>query len=165
VDKAIELKVWQEAVESGARDVAFDGMGNASFEVIERTQLIPEDMPGAFIPLLAPQESVQIGLVSTPDGCAAIARALLQGGPDLVVSEADIADALGEAANILAGFVKRNMQEQLSPVNLGLPLFINGHLANSERVRALVTHVRIGQTAAALVVIRAAEWKNSKHAA
>lgn len=81
------------------------------------------------------------------------------------VSPGDRADALAEAANILAGFVKRNIQEHLHPVQLGLPLYVNGHLETSDRVRAMVTHLRLGSIAAAVVVLRAAEWKVAVKAA
>jgi hypothetical protein len=164
-DKAVALQIWQGAVEQGARDVARDGMQVDDFEVLSRTNDIPPAMPGAFIPLVGPNESVQVGLVSTEAGCAEIARMLLQLPPGETVGPGDMADALGEAANILAGFVKRNIQEHLNPVQLGLPLYVNGHLETSDRVRAAVTHIRIGHVKAALVVLRAAEWRASKQAA
>ena len=75
------------------------------------------------------------------------------------LSQADMADALAEAANILAGFVKRNMQDHVTPVQLGLPLFVNGYLETSDRMRAAVTKVRMGTVEAALIVLRAAEWQ------
>jgi hypothetical protein len=140
-------------------------MGIPNVEIVTRDSLIPHAMPGAFIPLIGPNESVQIGLVSTPEGCLVLARALLQGGPELEVTPADMADALAEAANILAGFVKRNIQDAVNPVQLGLPLYVNGHLETSDRVRAAVTHLKVGTIEAAVVVLRAAEWKVSHKAA
>ena len=165
MSQSVALTVWQGAVEGGLRDLARDGMGFDEVVVVERTQLIPISMPGAFIPLIGPNESVQIGLVSTPGGCHRLAQALLQGDETLELTPADMADALGEAANILAGFVKRNIQEHVHPVQLGLPLFVNGHLETSDRVRALVTHLQVGPVKAALVVLRAAEWKAIQKAA
>jgi hypothetical protein len=157
--QSIALSIWQTAVEGGVRDLARDGMSIPDMEIVERTERIPESMPGAFIPLIGPNESVQVGIVSTAEGCIRLARALLQADADLEVTPADIADALAEAANILAGFVKRNIQDHLDPVQLGLPLYVNGHLETSDRVRAMVTHLRLGTIEAAVIVLRAAEWK------
>jgi CheY-specific phosphatase CheX len=165
MSRSVALTVWQEAVEGGLRDLARDGMGFPQVEVLERTTNIPVNMPGAFIPLIGPNESVQIGLVSSPEGCLQLARALLQGDDATELGQADMADALGEAANILAGFVKRNMLEHVHPVQLGLPLYVNGHLETSDRVRAAVTHLSLGPVRAAVVVLRAAEWKAVQKAA
>jgi hypothetical protein len=160
MSQSVALTVWQAAVETGVRDLARDGMGFPEVEFLERNTLIPPNMPGAFIPLIGPNESVQVGLVSSLEGCLALARALLQAGPDLDVPPADMADALAEAANILAGFVKRNIQGSVHPLQLGLPLYVNGHLETSDRVRAAVTHLKVGHVHAAVVVLRAAEWRS-----
>ncbi len=159
---SVPLNVWQTAVEAGVEAVARDGMGFSEVEVMSRTDQIPEGMPGAFIPLIAPTESVQVGIVSSIEGCTMLARALLQGDHTLQVTPADMSDALCEGANILAGFVKRGMHDYLHPVQLGLPLFVNGHLETSDRVRALVTHFRVGHVKIAVVVLRAAQWQAEK---
>ena len=162
---SVALAVWQSAVEGGVIDLARDGMGARDVTIIERTHLIPEGMPGAFIPLIGPTESVQLGLVSSPEGCRFLAQALLQEPVPSALSPSDVSDAIGEATNILAGFVKRAMQDHVNPIQLGLPLFVNGHLETSDRVRALVTHIQVGTMKAAIVVLRAAEWKALPRAA
>ncbi|MFZ5445333.1 MAG: chemotaxis protein CheX [Myxococcota bacterium] len=139
--------------------MARDGMGHASVETTSRSTEIPEQMPGAFIPLLSADESIQLGLVSTPEGGRKMARAFLQMGEGDELSNADLADALGEATNILAGFVKRNMQPHLARVQLGLPLYVNGHLEMTERVRALVTHLKMGDIPLAVIVLRSAAYQ------
>jgi hypothetical protein len=165
MSKSVALAVWQSAIESGALDLARDGMGLLELEITERTSQIPEGMPGAFIPLIGPSESVQLGLVSSPEGCRLLAQALLQDPGAGALSSSDVSDAMGEASNILAGFVKRAMQDHVNPIQLGLPLFVNGHLETSDRVRAAVTHIQVGTIRAALVVLRAAEWKAVSRAA
>lgn len=161
----VQLDKWLEAVEGGLRDLARDGMGHEHLEVVSHGTEIPEDMPGAFIPLLAPEESVQVGLVSSPEGGKAMARLLLQMGPNDELSQSDLTDALGEAANMLAGFVKRNMQDHVASVHLGLPLYVNGHLETTERVRAVVTHLKMGDIPLAIIVLRSAAWNVKKKAA
>lgn len=138
-------------------------MGHANLEVISRTAEIPEKMPGAFIPLMSADESVQVGLVSTPDGAQKMARAMLQMGEGETLSQADLADALGEATNILAGFVKRNMQPHKQNVQLGLPLYVNGHLEMTDRVRAIVSHLKMGEIPVAVIVLRAAAYHPHSH--
>jgi CheY-specific phosphatase CheX len=159
----LPLEVWITAVEDGLRDVARDGMGHANLEVVSRTAEIPEKMPGAFIPLMSADESVQVGLVSTPDGAQKMARAMLQMGEGETLSQADLADALGEATNILAGFVKRNMQPHKQNVQLGLPLYVNGHLEMTDRVRAIVSHLKMGEIPVAVIVLRAAAYQPHSH--
>lgn len=155
----VPLDVWLHAVENGFRDVARDGMGHTDIEVVSHSAEIPTEMPGAFIPLLAPEESVQVGLVSTPDGGKAMAKKMLQMDATEEISQGDLTDALGEATNILAGFVKRNMQDHLK-VHLGLPIYVNGHLEMTERVRAAVTHLKMGEIPLAVVVLRAATMEH-----
>ncbi len=138
-------------------------MGHANLEVVSRTAEIPEKMPGAFIPLMSADESVQVGLVSTPDGAQKMARAMLQMGEGETLSQADLADALGEATNILAGFVKRNMQPHKQNVQLGLPLYVNGHLEMTDRVRAIVSHLKMGEIPVAVIVLRAAAYQPHSH--
>lgn len=162
--QSVSLNVWQGAVEAGATDIARDGFNFQGFEVLERTQDIPPGMPGSFIPLVADGESVQVGIVSTAKGCEEMARSLMQLPSNEVLSSSEIADALSEAANILAGYVKRNMQDHLNPVQLGLPLYVNGHLETSDRMRAAVTRIRMGTVEAALIVLRAAHWHGGKRA-
>lgn len=159
----VELSVWQGAVEAGATDIARDGFNLQGFEVLERSDSIPEGMPGSFIPLVAERESVQVGIVSSQRGCEQLARSLMQLREDETLAPNDLADALSEAANILAGYVKRNMQDHLNPLQLGLPLFVNGHLETSDRLRAAVTRVRMGEVEAALIVLRAATWQPRSH--
>jgi hypothetical protein len=161
----ISLGVWLSAVEDGLREVAREAMGQSDIEVKQRAAVIPEQMPGAFIPLMAPDESVQVGLVSTPEGAQKMARLMLQMGQGEPLSQADLADALGEATNILAGFVKRNMQVHLKSVQLGLPLYVNGHLETTERVRAMVTHLQMGEIPVAVIVLRAAAYQAKAEAA
>jgi hypothetical protein len=162
MSEAVSLSVWQGAVEAGATDISRDGFQFQGFEVLERCAEIPEGMPGSFIPLVATNESVQVGIVSTQQGCESMARSLMQLSTGEKISPADMADALAEAANILAGYVKRNMQDHLNPVQLGLPLFVNGHLETSDRMRAAVTKVRMGGVEAAFIVLRAAEWQSAR---
>ncbi len=162
--ESIALSVWQTALEGGVADLARDGMSFPVTEIVERTAIIPPQMPGAFIPLVGESESVQVGIVSSEEGCQKLARALMQGGDDMEVTPSDVTDALSEAVNMLAGFVKRNIQEHINPVQLGLPLYVNGHYETSDRVRAVVTHMKLGEVAAAVVVLRAAEWKSKKAA-
>ncbi len=153
------LSQWMQAVEEGARSIATEAMGQESFEVVSRDDRIPEGMPGAFIPLVAAHEAVQIGLVSSNAGCLALARHLLQAPADEHLTRVDMADALGEATNILAGFVKRNLQDTAGTLQLGLPLYVHGHLETGDRMEVAVTHVRIGPIEASLIVMKAAQWQ------
>jgi len=112
-------------------------------------------MAGAYIPLLGEDQSFQLALLSTPAGCADLTRLLLGMAPDDEVSDADVADAVGELVNILAGGVKQRMQPTGGRLQLGLPVFITGDVQPTPHLEVSVVFTRIGGIDVKLMVLRA----------
>jgi hypothetical protein len=112
----------------------------------------PAGSSGAYLPLMAPWGSVQLALVSDEAGCGAIARGLLGMSPGEPLSAAEVADAVCEVLNILAGGVKAQLRER-GPLQMGLPTFFNGPVQPTERMGVAAVEMHAGGVAGALVVV------------
>jgi hypothetical protein len=97
--------------------------------------------PGAFVPVSAAEASVQIGIVGDEVSLRTLAAALL-GLPAAEVAMADVADAMGEIANMVAGGVKTRMLAQVR-VTVGLPVFVHGWIDAGERLTAIYRPVHL----------------------
>jgi hypothetical protein len=102
-------------------------------------QLSPLEQPPAHLPLDALSAWVLVvgpwsgSLVVTcaPSTAAALTRAVLRADDDEELTEEDVADALGEVANVIGGNVKSLLVE---PSHLGLPQVGPGMEAPAGRV-------------------------------
>jgi len=112
-------------------------------------------LSGAYIALVGDNLNLQVGLTSSAGGCQTLAKALLGMEPDDDdLPESDVADAVGEIVNMIGGGAKRIMSEGDSSLKLGLPLFINGRILETDHLEAAASAVRIGTTDARLLVLR-----------
>jgi CheY-specific phosphatase CheX len=93
-----------------------------------------------------------VGLCATAAALRLVSGALL-GFVDAELSHADITDAVGEVANMLAGGVKRRLSAVSPGLQLGLPLFIQGHLDPRERQALRVSEVRLSPDITVFVVV------------
>ena len=114
----------------------------------------PPHLPGSFITLVSPSNSVQIGFVADRENCASLARMLLGLEPDDDLEESDLADAMGEVANIVAGGVKTLMHGEDTALQLGLPIFVDGFVEPSHRAEVLVTPIVMGEIMGQSIIIR-----------
>jgi CheY-specific phosphatase CheX len=112
----------------------------------------PPRHPGAFVPISAGEASAQIGIVGDDRSLRALAAALL-GVPPAEVASDDVADALGEIANMVAGGVKTRMLGQVAPVTLGLPVFVHGWIDAGERLTAIYRPLRIADITAHVALL------------
>lgn len=81
---------------------------------------------GTMIGLVSDDNAVQMMLVATKPGAEILARALLGFEPDEEIEPGDLADAIGEIINIVAGMVKTELNDQDRDLNLTLPTFVDG---------------------------------------
>ncbi len=146
---------WLDALEAELAALAEGTLGLSGFERAARGEAPVRGMEGAYLGLFSPQGAWQVGLAAFPDGCQALARGLLAVEPGSApLPEADVADALCEIVNILAGGVKRRAREQGAPqLTLGLPTFFHGAVQPTERLASAVSEVRVAAWPAALVVL------------
>ena len=125
-------------------------------ELLAVRDAMPPGLSGSFIALAGEREAVQVGLSGTPEGCRALAGALLQMPPEESSSmeHAEVADAVGEVVNIAAGGVKQRLLPALGAITLGLPIFIHGQVAATDRVETVVAQVQLAGHTFAVVVVR-----------
>jgi len=145
------MDMLQEATVSCARDmfcveecpVEYSGAGPA------------EAGPGAYITLVGKSESVQMGIISSTEGCKLLAGMLLGMEADECddMSGADMVDAYGEILNVVAGVVKQLVNESDSSFHLGLPIFINGQVCAMEHQESMVNTLSIGGVSTHLLVL------------
>ncbi len=109
---------------------------------------------GAYVPVMTPSESLQIAIVADEASCQQLARALLQMSADDEISAADVADAFGEIANMVAGMTKAAISSHIGLVGLGLPMVIHGWVAPSDGLEIDCVAAMVGTTAITVLVVR-----------
>lgn len=108
---------------------------------------IPTDKTGGFVTLLGSQLSLQVAILSDTKGIQQISRALMCMEPDEPdLDEDDVADAMCEVANQLAGMMKRDLISACPDVRIGLPLVVKGSLLRPHGMQAETVKLRFGRT-------------------
>ncbi len=143
---------WLGALEAEFAALATGTLGLAAVTAGARLDAPPPAMAGAYLGLLAPWGGVQLALVSDADGCSAIARGLLGMPPGTPLEQPEVADAVCEVVNILAGAVKGRVRHH-GPLQMGLPTFFRGPVQPTERLGVSALAVRAGDVPAALLVV------------
>lgn len=153
---APSLTDWVEASTDAlieiAPSVGFEGRRVPAADEVEASDC------AALIPMFGSRGPVQIALVVGKPSCQALSKGLLCMEPtDDDLSMVDVADAIREIANMIAGMVKARLVDQDPKITLGLPVFVNGAvLPNSgqefERVATM-----LGDNRADLVVFHEAD--------
>lgn len=139
------LAQWRTAVEGAATEIATRALSFAGATVhdpvgAERASA----MVGAHLPLIGEGSAYDLAVVSSPDGCRALARAILMAEPNAALRDTEVADAIGEIVNMFGGGVKRRMSGQGAELVLGLPIFLHGHIQPTERQVVTAWPVRLG---------------------
>ena len=152
---SVPITEWSDARIGAARTLASTTLGVEITVDAAGCHDHKEPAAGSYIALVGETTSLQIGLSASPEGCQALARAFLAmeaGEPDL--PDGDVADALGEMANILAGDVKRRMAGRDPALKLGLPIVVRGRVDTSERLETLTAALLVGTVRTEALVLR-----------
>jgi len=149
---------WVVAMADASSELA-SSLGIDGVEVLGWHDVPPAGMAGAYIPMLAEDQTLQLALLASPEGCADLSRLLLGMEPEEEVAAADIADAVGELVNIVAGGVKQRLQDPGTigtggGLRLGLPVFIHGYVQPTQQLEVSLASVRIGAVDAHLMALR-----------
>jgi hypothetical protein len=146
------------AMQQAADEVATTALGCAATEHLHYDVPPPPHMPAAYLPLVGQEEQVQLAFAADPASCQALAKSMLAMEPDGEdLPMGDVADAMNELINTIAGAVKKRVFERTGPLSLGLPIFIHGQPEPSARLTTLVRHMRLGSIPAALLVVHQRE--------
>ncbi len=145
---------WVEAANAAAVDIAAQAFGWDT-TIRAAGAAVPFRAPlGAYVPLSSSDSVVQLGIVAELDDCELMSRALLGLGPDdLFGAESDVADAIGEVANMLAGATKTRLSEIVHDIVLGLPLCVKGTI-ETHAVEQVSTELLFGPVRASLMLLR-----------
>lgn len=134
---------WRAAVEGAAQELAAYALSLPGARVQDPVGLERAvSLIGAHIPLVGGGQAFDLALVSSPEGCRDLSRAILSMAPGAPLRDAEVADAVGEIVNMLGGSVKRRISG--AELVLGLPLFIHGYIEPSERLTVTALPTRFG---------------------
>jgi hypothetical protein len=145
---------WLGALEAAFGEVARTALGQGGATVAAHAAAPPPGCQGAYLGLLSPQCSVQIGIASDEGGCQALAKGLLgMGAGDAALDPAEMADAFCEIVNIVAGGFKARLRDRVPSMQLGLPVFFRGPVQPTGHTAVEVAEVRLDGFAAALLLV------------
>lgn len=126
----VKLTELLDAAAESACEIARGALGASHASWAGASQdALPGNLCGVYIPLLAEDLAVQLGLLATREACASLARALL-GDPEAAAameSDADVFDAVGEVTNMIAGQLKVLLAERMN-ISVGVPLALKGRV-------------------------------------
>jgi hypothetical protein len=129
---------WRTAVEGAATEIATYALSFSGAIVHDPVDLSrASSMIGAHIPMIGGGQAFDLALVSSAEGCLGLSRAILCAAPTAVLRDAEVADAVGEIVNMLAGAVKRRLSGQRADLELGLPLFLHGYIQPTDRLSVI----------------------------
>jgi hypothetical protein len=139
------LGFWRPAITAAAGEVATYALSWPGAVVRDPVGLeATASMIGAHIPMVGAGRAFDLALVSSYDGCQSLARAILCMGPGPAIADGEVADAIGEIVNMLAGSMKRRLSGVAADLTLGLPIFIHGYLQPTDRLSVLALPIRFG---------------------
>ncbi|HYG66023.1 MAG TPA: chemotaxis protein CheX [Anaeromyxobacteraceae bacterium] len=141
-------------LEAAFEDVSTSALGFGDLAVIARHDHAPEGCRGAYLALVGPAGAVQVGVASDEVGCQALAKALLgmdPSSPELPPEE--VADAVAEIVNIVAGGFKARVRDRFSPLQLGLPTFFTGPAQPTERTAVVTAELRVASYRVVLLLV------------
>lgn len=145
-----EAQAWLKAASEATAELSRTTLG-MSLREHSNLRRLPDTLTGCYVALVGHEESLQIGLASDVAGCKALAQALLSTKEEL--READVSDALGEIANILAGGAKKRRSHVRSDMSLGLPIVLDGHVRMSDKQELAHRDVAVGDVPVRLLVV------------
>ncbi len=148
----IEGEDWLQATTKSLQEMAdiyFD-MEKMSEEAYSD---VSEAKVGAMIGLVSGDNSVQLMLLASEKGSEELAKALLGFEPDEAIDQSDLADALAEIVNIVAGMVKTVVNDQDGKLNLTLPTFMTGSCEPVGGQVVVESKLKMGPVEAKVVVI------------
>ncbi len=146
---------WVSAIRNAAREVAIYALGYSSATAGAPVRADrAAGMAGADVALVGAGQHYGVALVAALPARDALARALLGVGPRAELSPTDIADAISELANQLAGVVKRGIVKLVGELVLGVPIAVDGELGRIDLGATSAVPITLGSVSAIVLVSR-----------
>jgi hypothetical protein len=147
------MAAWLADLEGSVAEIATSALGLPGLAVTTRHER-PPTLHGAYLGLVGPGGAVQIGLAAQLAGCQALAKGLMGMGPAAPdLPDAEMADAMCEIDNIVAGAFKTRLRDRAGPLQMGLPVFISGAIKPTDHVAVEVAEVTLGGLPAAVLLV------------
>ncbi len=141
-------------LEAAFQEVARTALGLADMEAKEHLDAPYPESQGAYLGLVATQGALQIGLASNEPGCQALAKGLMgMSEADPPLEAAEMADAICEIVNIVAGAFKGRVRERMGNLTMGLPVFFRGPAQPTGHTAVKVARLSTGTITAALLIV------------
>ncbi len=149
----IPLKDWMDALVSAVNELATTSLGLEEGSVVAEQPF--RSSMGSCIALVGNESSMQIGMGGSAENCMKLARALFGLEPEEEdPSEQDLADALGEMANVVAGSLKTRMRDHAASMQLGLPIVMHGYVDAPGGAEVASATIRWDSVEAQLLLMR-----------
>ena len=152
---------WAGAATAATIDIAIQVLGLDA--AIQLEQAVPFAAPfAAYVPLSSSDSHIQLGIVAELIDCERISRTLLcLSDEEPFASEGDVADAIGELANVIAGATKTMMNPTVPDIVLGLPLCVKGRI-ETQGVEQAATELLVGSMRVRIVLLRSPAGPKSR---
>ncbi|MFO0580781.1 MAG: chemotaxis protein CheX [Anaeromyxobacter sp.] len=148
------LGAWLADLEGAFEETARGALGIDAVEVVGRADHPQPGQHGSYLGLIGPAGAVQIGLAADEATCQLLAKALLAMGPDdPALSPAEVADAVSEIVNIVAGAFKTRVRDRAPQLTMGLPTFFHGGVQETERTAVRIAELRAGGMSVTLLLV------------
>lgn len=146
---------WTDGLVQATSDVAKQALSiPTGCQTVGECEKLSLQTSGAYLALISPEVQMQIGIAAGRQDCKRLAGALMMMEPDdPELTDSVLADGFGEIVNILGGALKTVMDSKHRGLTLGLPTMIHGHITANERQELQVTHVKLGEIDAYLIVL------------
>lgn len=152
--KVIPLNDWLESLKESTHDLLTTSLRFDGSAMNDAGQKPSDKRPGAYIAVLGEVNSMHLGLSSTPQGCRALARALLGMRSDEELTDGDAIDGVSEVMNIIAGKVKSRMTGRDGSLRLGMPIFMDAPIQMRDNMERVVADLKVGPVPVQLLVFR-----------
>jgi CheY-specific phosphatase CheX len=145
---------WLADLEAAFEETARGALGIDAVVVVSRGPHANPGQHGSYLGLIGPAGALQIGLAADAATCQALARALLAMGPEEpALADPEVADAVSEIVNIVAGAFKTRVRDRAPQLTMGLPTFFHGGVQESERTAVRVAEFRAAGLSATLLLV------------
>jgi len=148
------MSSWLGDLETAFEETARGALGVDGVQVVLRGDHARPVWQGAYLGLVGPEGALQIGIAAEEPVCQALAKGLLGMGPaDDALSASEMADAVCEIVNIVAGAFKGRVRDRVPQLTMGLPTFFHGGVQETAHTAVKVAEIRFGGMDAALLLI------------
>lgn len=147
-------ETWLDALVDATGETSNIFLDLGGIRVLRRSDCIPEFTNASFVSLVGDSSSIQVGIAASSDACQTLAsRFLGMEEDDDELEHAEIVDAFGELANVVAGGVKQQIADQGETMFLGLPLVMEQRPQLSDGQSVISAECVMGDIPVCLLVI------------